>query len=274
MKKFAVLSFSGGMDSSSLLLKLLAQGFHVTTISIDYGQKHKIELEKASQLIQLLQSKNLNVKHQNITISGISELLESSLVEGGDEIPTGHYSEENMKSTVVPNRNKIFSSIIQSIALSISLKTDSEVLIAMGAHAGDHDTYPDCRPIFRDKDYEAFITGNYVEAEKVKYYLPYIELDKSQVLKDGLNSCNILELDFKEVYNLTHTSYSTVKINNELISDYSSSASVSRIEAFINNQIQDPIPYADPLTKKILDWNNVSQKVQKIIHDFEMRNNI
>jgi len=116
-KKYAVLSLSGGMDSSTLLLHLLQEGFDVTCLSFDYGQKHKIELERATELVQYLNSKEQNVKHQIIKLDGLAQLLNSSLVEGGDEVPEGHYENENMKATVVPNRNMIFSSIVQSVAL-------------------------------------------------------------------------------------------------------------------------------------------------------------
>ena len=135
MKKQAVLSLSGGMDSSTLLLHLLDYGYEVTALSFDYGQKHNVELERAKDLIKYL-NENPNrvfhhdhapngfeetyslVKHQVIKLDGISELLNSALVTGGDEVPEGHYAEENMKATVVPNRNKIFSSIIQATSLS------------------------------------------------------------------------------------------------------------------------------------------------------------
>jgi 7-cyano-7-deazaguanine synthase len=103
----------------------------------------------------------------------LSQLLNSALVTGGEEVPEGHYAEENMKATVVPNRNKIFSSIIQAVALSIAESKNCNVDIAMGIHAGDFSIYPDCRQEFRDIDYEAFVAGNW-GAEKVKYYTPYI----------------------------------------------------------------------------------------------------
>ena len=80
-------------------------------------------------------------------MDGLSQLLNSTLVEGGDEVPEGHYAEENMKATVVPNRNKIFSSIIQAVALSIADKNNCEVKIVLGIHAGDHTIYPDCRQV-------------------------------------------------------------------------------------------------------------------------------
>jgi|GEM_PF-140480 len=148
-KKQAVLSLSGGMDSSTLLLHLLAAGYEVTALSFDYGQKHKVELERAASLVSYINgtstSLSSKVIHQIIKLQGLSELLNSSLVEGGEDVPEGHYEQSNMKETVVPNRNKIFSSIIQAVALSLATKDTGhgqiekrDVVIAMGIHAGDH----------------------------------------------------------------------------------------------------------------------------------------
>ena len=173
MKKQAVLSLSGGMDSSTLLLHLLANGYEVTALSFDYGQKHNIELERAKDLVKYINNSPNRlfhhdhapngfeevyplVKHQVIKLDGLSKLLNSALVTGGEDVPEGHYAEENMKATVVPNRNKIFSSIIQAVALSIAEQKNTECAIAMGIHAGDHAIYPDCRQEFRDADFEAF----------------------------------------------------------------------------------------------------------------------
>ena len=144
MAKNAVLSLSGGMDSSTLLLHLLREGYNVTALSFDYGQKHRVELKRAQELIEYVNS-NCNkvvgqepetnaliaelqynpVNYQVIKIDGITSLLNSALVDGGDEVPEGHYEQDNMKETVVPNRNKIFSSLTQAVALSIANKTVS-----------------------------------------------------------------------------------------------------------------------------------------------------
>ena len=130
--KQAVLSLSGGMDSSTLLLHLLANDYKVTALSFDYGQKHRVELERAQQLVDYINGQchlaedakvveyPYFVTYQVIKLDGLSTLLNSALVEGGDEVPEGHYENDNMKATVVPNRNKIFSSIIQAVALSIA----------------------------------------------------------------------------------------------------------------------------------------------------------
>jgi 7-cyano-7-deazaguanine synthase len=287
MKKQAVLSLSGGMDSSTLLLHLLANDYDVTALSFDYGQKHKVELERAQSLIAYVNEKNCgcggkaiygNVKHQIIKLDGLSQLLNSSLVEGGDDVPEGHYEQNNMKETVVPNRNKIFSSIIQAVALSIATKKDTECAIAMGIHAGDHAIYPDCRQEFRDADMEAFKIGNW-ESEKVSYYTPYLEVSKLEILSDGIYACKKLGIDFDEVYKRTNTSYKPIWIpkaqtlDGDIVlyeskegywfSDYKSAASVERIEAFIRLGRPDPVDYADETGP--VSWEVAKAHVEKIL---------
>ena len=240
-KKQAVLSLSGGMDSSTVLLHLLAEGYEVTALSFDYGQKHNVELERAAELIEYLDRNGHSVRYQRITLQGLVSLLNSNLVQGGDDVPEGHYEEENMKDTVVPNRNKMFSSIIQAVALSVANAKDCSVAIAMGIHAGDHAIYPDCRQEFRDADYNAFIEGNW-DAKRVTYYTPYLNGDKFDILKDGEICCKKLGLDFDEIYKRTNTSY---KPTAEGLSDYKSASSVERIEAFLKLGRKDPVAYVD-----------------------------
>ena len=249
--KQAVLSLSGGMDSSTLLLHLLANDYKVTALSFDYGQKHRVELERAQQLVDYLNNNGQDITYQSIKLDGLTSLLDSALVEGGDDVPEGHYEEDNMKATVVPNRNKIFSSLIQSVALSIANKTKSAVKIAMGIHAGDHAIYPDCRQEFRDADYKAFAEGNW-DAQRVGLYTPYLNGDKFDILKDGEVCCKELGIDFNEVYKRTNTSYKPifVKDNNNRFSgswysDFKSASSVERIEAFLKLGRPDPVEYAD-----------------------------
>ena len=254
MKKQAVLSLSGGMDSSTVLLHLLAKGYEVTALSFDYGQKHNVELERASELIQYLIEHYQPVKYQRITLQGLVSLLDSNLVKGGDDVPEGHYEEDNMKDTVVPNRNKMFSSIIQAVALSIAQQKGGEVRISMGIHAGDHAIYPDCRQEFRDADYEAFKQGNW-GADKVNYYTPYLDGDKFTILEDGVACCEFLGLDFDEVYKRTNTSY---KPDAEGRSDYKSASSVERIEAFLKLDRKDPVEYID-------GWETAKNHVEKLL---------
>jgi 7-cyano-7-deazaguanine synthase len=278
MKKQAVLSLSGGMDSSSLLLHLLANGYEVTALGFDYGQKHKVELERATSLVQYLKENNQPVTHQIIKLDGLQQLLNSALVTGGNDVPEGHYEQDNMKATVVPNRNKIFSSLIQAVALSIATKpiTDDctigqEVVIAMGIHAGDHAIYPDCRQDFRDADHDAFIIGNW-NAELVSVYTPYLDTDKFGILQDGLICCSQLGINFDEVYRRTNTSYKPILINmdggmgyDEWFSDYKSAASVERIEAFIKLGRPDPVAYADETGP--VSWEVARAHVEKVLSE-------
>ena len=260
--KQAVLSLSGGMDSSTVLLHLLANGYEVTALSFDYGQKHRVELERAQSLVDFLNDSGQKVKYGVIKLDGLAPMLNSALVEGGDEVPEGHYEQENMKETVVPNRNKIFSSIIQAVALSIANEKNTEVRIAMGIHAGDHAIYPDCRQEFRDADYIAFTEGNW-DADRVSYITPYLNGDKYDILKDGAKCCDKLGLDFDTVYANTNTSYKPININGTWYSDYKSASSVERVEAFIKLGRPDPVQYATQ--DGVVSWDVVKTEVEKVL---------
>jgi 7-cyano-7-deazaguanine synthase len=292
MAKHVVVSLSGGMDSSTLLLRCLKEYDTVTALSFDYGQKHVVEIERAQSLVNYLNSNceenncygGCKVNYRVIKLEGLVDLLNSALVQGGAEVPEGHYAEENMKATVVPNRNKIFASITQAVALSIADKTGEQCDIAMGIHAGDHAIYPDCRQEFRDADDHAFRMGNW-GSEKVGYFTPYLEGDKFTILQDGEVLCNELMLNFNEVYKRTNTSYKPIyyilgegqrigilgvynKDGSERgawYSDYKSASSVERVEAFIKLGRPDPVEYADetgPVT-----WEHVVKEVSKVLED-------
>ena len=276
-KKQAVLSLSGGMDSSTVLLHLLAHDYDVTAVAFDYGQKHKVELKRAQELVDYINSSDAyqghNINFRVIKLDGLVDLLNSNLVQGGEDVPEGHYEEENMKETVVPNRNKMFSSIIQAVALSIANEKDCPVEIAMGIHAGDHAIYPDCRQEFRDADYNAFIEGNW-DADKVTYYTPYLNGDKYDILKDGEVCCEKLGLDFNEVYKRTNTSYKPIKHYHrpetnawEWYSDYKSASSVERIEAFIKLGRPDPVQYADETGA--VEYEVAKTHVEKLLAEYE-----
>jgi 7-cyano-7-deazaguanine synthase len=297
-KDHVVISLSGGMDSSTLLLRCLAEYKTVTAISFDYGQKHRVELERAQELVDYLNNNILRtypadrapnglgenypfITYQVIKLDGLSQLLNSTLVTGGEEVPEGHYAEENMRATVVPNRNKIFSSIVQAIALSIADKTGEICDIALGIHSGDHAVYPDTTEEFRQADMDAFRIGNW-NSESIGFFAPYMEGDKFTILQDGEELCKELLLDFDEVYKRTNTSYKPIYIPypestsrvaetlrtkfGEWYSDYKSASSVERVEAFIKLGRKDPVGYADengPVT-----WEFVVEQVSKVLETY------
>ena len=262
MAKHVVVSLSGGMDSSTLLLRAINEYDTVTGISFDYGQKHKVELERAQQLIDYLAGEGHKVNYRQIKLDGLVDLLDSALVEGGDDVPEGHYEQDNMKETVVPNRNKMFASIVQAVALSVANRTGETCDIALGIHAGDHAVYPDCRQEFRDADDAAFRMGNW-DADQVGYFTPYLDTDKFGILQDGEILCAKLKIEFNEVYSRTNTSYKPYPSGN---SDYKSASSVERIEAFIALGKNDPVQYEDESGE--VDYEVAKAHVKKVLAEY------
>lgn len=275
-QKHAVLSLSGGLDSSTLLLHLLSTNHSVTCLSYSYGQKHSVELERAQSLVKYLQDKGYDLKHQVITLDGLSNLLVSGLVDNGSmEMKKGHYAHENALTTVVPNRNAIFAAITYAVALSVVKRTDNPCKIALGTHMGDFDNkkqtgiYPDCSEEFRTALEHAFKIGNW-DSDKVDYYAPYNITDKTGVLKDGMECCKKLNLDYKEIYSRTNTSYAPIQLDNgEWVSDYKSGSSIERIESFIKLGLEDPSQYAEE-DGNLVTWDFVKEYVVKICEEFEL----
>lgn len=142
----AVICFSGGMDSTVLATSYLRQGYRLGLLSFDYGQLHRRrEIEAAENVADYLRDLGIQpVSHQVINLESLGDLLPgSALTDPEVDVPDGHYAEETMRATVVPNRN----SIMANIAIGVASASGADV-IAMGMHAGDHAVYPDCRPEF------------------------------------------------------------------------------------------------------------------------------
>ena len=237
-----VMALSGGMDSTALLMRLLADGCQVDAISFDYGQKHVVELERARANIRYLADWGHEVQHQVIDLTSAMSSFYSALTDDAVEIPTGHYEEEQMKQTVVPNRNAIFASILYGHALSIALREKVNVEIALGVHSGDHAIYPDCRPQFYSALAHAFEIGDW-DSEFVSFRLPWIDGHKETILRDAESAIEHLGLDFDTVFANTNTSYNPDAKGR---SAGTSGADVERILAFHAIGRKDPAPYGKP----------------------------
>ena len=242
------MAFSGGMDSTGLLMHLLANDYTVHTLSYDYGQKHKLELDRAKANITYLSENNIQVTQRIVDLQSAMSIFHSALTSENYEIPEGHYEEDQMKQTVVPNRNAIFASILYGFALSIATKHDTSVKIGLGVHSGDHEIYPDCRPEFYEALEAAFQIGNW-ESEKVSFYLPYLNGDKETILRDSEKSLDKLNLDFDTIFANTNTSYNP---DEEGRSSGKSGADIERILAFNAIGRKDPVPY-------VQDWPKILQ---------------
>jgi 7-cyano-7-deazaguanine synthase len=203
------------------------------------------------------------------------------------EMKKGHYAHENALTTVVPNRNAIFSSIVYAVALSVVKRTGEPCKIALGTHMGDFDNkkqsgiYPDCSEEFKQAIEYAFKIGNW-DSDKVDYYAPYNITDKTGVLKDGIECCEKLGLDYKEIYKRTNTSYAPIyvapkdKIEDGLLlietkgkwySDYKSGSSIERIISFVKLGLEDPTQYAED-DGTLVSWEYVKNYAIKVEEEF------
>ena len=172
----AVVVLSGGMDSVTALYKARADGYECHAISFNYGQRHKKELNFAQQICA-----NLGISHQIVDLSNLTSLISNSALTGDIAVPEGHYAADNMKLTVVPNRNMIMYSIAIGYAVNIKAKA-----IFVGVHAGDHFIYPDCRPQFIEALDVAAIIGNDGFADKrFRVIAPFLHVSKADIVGIG-----------------------------------------------------------------------------------------
>ena len=221
MSEKVVVVYSGGMDSFTLLHKVLQQGFDVFALSFDYGQRHVIELTVAENVCG-----GLGVNQKVVDISAINSLIGGSSLTSAIDVPEGHYEEESMKATVVPNRNMILLSLAVGYAVSIEASK-----VFYGAHSGDHAIYPDCRPEFVHRMNDVCKIANYEEVEIVT---PYLDQSKIEILAEGM----AMELD----YGQTWTCY-----NGREKSCGKCGACQERLEAFERNRVVDPLKYETQL---------------------------
>lgn len=186
-----VLVYSGGMDSTVLLYKLLAAGDTVHALSFDYGQRHKKELRAAAKICAQFRKSGAKLTHQVVDITAIKSLMKNSALTSNIRVPEGHYEDKSMRATVVPNRNMIFLAL--AIAAAVSAKANR---VAIAVHAGDHAIYPDCRPAFIKAMNAVSQIANY---KHVAVYAPFLNITKGDIARIGKK--------LKVPYELTWTCY-------------------------------------------------------------------
>jgi len=177
-----VLILSGGMDSVTLLYDYRDR--IALAISFDYGSNHNAKEIPFARL----HCERLGIRHLTIPLDFMGQYFRSSLLEGSEAIPEGHYADENMKSTVVPFRNGIMLAIATGIAESNDLP-----YVMMANHSGDHTIYPDCRPAFVEAFDQAARAGTY---NGVRLLSPYCNLTKGQIAARGRE----LGIDYAETW--------------------------------------------------------------------------
>lgn len=216
----ALVLFSGGLDSTVLAAQLLADGIETRLLSIDYGQRHAKELQQAEKIADAL-----GLPHRILRLPDLGPLLGgSSLTDDQVELPEGHYAEESMKATVVPNRNMILLALAGGHALSIGFDT-----IAYAAHAGDHTIYPDCRPEFADAMEKALGLADW---QNLNLHRPFVNFSKEELVRKGNELGAPLEL--------TWSCYAGREKHCGKCG-----TCVERKEAFALAKVEDPTEYED-----------------------------
>jgi 7-cyano-7-deazaguanine synthase len=212
---------SGGLDSVTLAHKVAVENELVGLVSFDYGQRHKKELDFANQCAD-----RLGTAHQLIDISHLGAMLGGSALTDDIAVPDGHYAEETMKITVVPNRN----AIMLTIAFGLASAQGADA-VAAAVHGGDHFIYPDCRPAF----IEAFQTMQNCALDgqsTIKLYTPFVTISKADIVSIGKE----LVVPFEKTWSCykggaTHCGRC--------------GTCVERIEAFHLAHVDDPTKYTD-----------------------------
>lgn len=217
MTNRAVVSLSGGMDSVTALAWAASAFDEVHAITVNYGQRHAREIESA-----LWQAERWATRHDLVDLTSVGKLLSGSALTDDVDVPFGHYAEESMKATVVPNRN----TILAAVAAGVAVARDAHAIV-LGVHAGDHAIYPDCRPEWVHAMDALLAVANY---EPVRVHAPFLMLDKAGILDVGFE----LGVD----YGYTWTCY----VGGDAACGRCGSC-VERLEAFAEVGCDDPLPY-------------------------------
>ncbi|MDV7338342.1 7-cyano-7-deazaguanine synthase QueC [Terasakiella sp. A23] len=218
----AIVICSGGLDSVTLAYKMAHEHDLKGLISFDYGQRHKKETAYAQ-----LCADRLDVPHKTVDITTIGALLTGSALTDNVDVPDGHYAEESMKTTVVPNRN----AIMLTIAFGAAAAQECDC-VATAVHGGDHFIYPDCRPDFIDSfnKMQAHALDGYAN---VALYAPFVHIPKDEIVSVG-TKLNVPYAD-------TWSCYKGGDIHCGRCG-----TCVERREAFHLAGVEDPTEYADP----------------------------
>ena len=217
---------SGGMDSVTALHWARRHHDVRAALSFDYGSKHNNrEVPFAAE-----QARALGVPHEVVELPFVGRLFNSDLLQGGGEVPDGHYADDNMRRTVVPFRN----AIMLSIATGLAESRGAEGLV-IAAHTGDHTIYPDCREDFMRAMGETMRLGTYAGIQLLR---PFIAMDKGQIAAEGAR----LGVDFSRTYSC---------YKGGAIHCGTCGTCVERREAFLQAGLADPTEYASraPLPK-------------------------
>lgn len=170
----AVVTFSGGMDSTTLAAYYAERGYRLLLLSVNYGQRHVRELDSAAAIADYYEA-----EHLIADATSIGALLGGSALTDDIDVPEGHYAADNMTTTVVPNRN----AILANIAIGVAVARKASV-VALGVHAGDHAVYPDCTPQFIER-LRLLVMAATRGLHTPRIEAPFVNISKAQIAEEG-----------------------------------------------------------------------------------------
>jgi 7-cyano-7-deazaguanine synthase len=213
---------SGGLDSVSLAHVVAADLTLTRLVSFDYGQRHVREIECA-----VAAADRLGVPHHLIDLRSVGAVLSGSALTDNIDVPDGHYAEETMKVTIVPNRNAIMLSVAFGLAAA-----QGDEAVATAVHGGDHFIYPDCRPTFTDA-FQTMQTAALDGYANVTLYTPFVHRSKADIVTEGAR----VGTPFAETWSC---------YKGGAVQCGRCGTCVERREAFHLAGVPDPTDYADP----------------------------
>ncbi|MBP2066201.1 7-cyano-7-deazaguanine synthase QueC [Streptomyces iranensis] len=222
----AVVVLSGGVDSTTLLAHYAALRFQLVAVTVDYGQRHRKEIDSARRIAQRYEA-----EHHVVDLSGFGSLLGGvTLTDHRADVPDGHFADESMRATVVPNRNAVLANIAVSVAVARRADT-----VALGIHSGDHFVYPDCRPAFIDTLRDLVTVANEGFAPP-RVEAPFMTWSKADIVRHGSRLGAPLELSW--------SCYKGADIHCGTCG-----TCYERREAFREAVLVDPTEYLDSVTR-------------------------
>lgn len=224
MTKNGVVLASGGLDSTTAAYLYEDKGYALHLVGMDYGQRHARRELKALRDV----AASLGASVEVADLRGLQSVLGGSALTADAAVPDGHYEQESMRATVVPNRN----AIMLSVAAAVAIRERAEVLVT-GIHAGDHYIYPDCRPAFFEPFAMAIAAGTEGHAAPGFHLAaPFLHKSKADIVRLGAK--------LGVPYDLTWSCY-----KGQAVHCGACGTCFERREAFDLAEVPDPTIYAE-----------------------------
>ena len=258
VKKISVLALSAGINSTVLLLNLIANNYTVYPVFINYGQTNaECRIFMINNLLNYLNKKlDLKLELKIINVSGLNEIFELGELHSNLPLVEGIETFEKINKIYYPNKVGFVVNFLKGYSLEKYRIHGKRCNLSYGITKKDPFLYPDTTPVFRKKDFLTFKEG-FKNSDYVDFYTPFANTTPIEIFDKGLKYCIQLELDFNEIFSNTTSGYRNYKIKNKWYSEFKSPKALNRINLFTDLNIKDPLLYYDYENQKHIEWKDV-----------------